>query len=137
LTPSLFIRGTLIQNSQKSSKCLSTFTDYSPIKHGGDKSDHVPNQTAPGINQNIMENNLTVINKSDPRIFPCCRAFKREIAGRQTERLSTLLQLDISLTVLQTGRLPCRIALTTRVLAVSFLPLSYPNLPLFLSRPWS
>jgi hypothetical protein len=79
-----------------------------------------------------------MINKSDHKDLSLL-AFKREIAGRQTERLFNVAQLDISLTVLQTGR-SClvRIALTTRVLAVSFIPLSYPNLllvaPLVITR---
>jgi hypothetical protein len=82
------------------------------------------------MDQNIMENNLTVINNSDHKDLSLL-AFKRKIAGRQTERLFNVAQLDISLPVLQNrAQLPCpnrvnRVNIVTRTsLPSALLPVS-------------
>jgi hypothetical protein len=61
LTLAFFIRGTLIQNSQR---VVIDIHRLLPLELGGDKSEaSYPEPDGLGINQNIMENNLTVIKQ--------------------------------------------------------------------------
>jgi hypothetical protein len=114
-----------------------TLADCTQLKLGGAVSiASIPLPSTKGIDQNNHGENLDSDKQFQiTRIFPYSRSNAKHSWSPDRVPIFNVAQLDISLTGLQTGH-SClvRIALATRVLAVIFLPTSYPKL---LSRPWS